>query len=112
MSEAVLCAEYVPGVTFSEAAIPLNRWSHVAAVFGETETRLYLDGKKVGVCPATKPVGGAVFVVGNVGRSNPINYFIGSMRSVRISKESGTWPTSCLTSRSTEMPRMPQSVPC
>lgn len=55
-------------------------------MFGETETPLYIDGHKVGVGPATKPVGGAVFVVGNVGRSNPINYFIGSMRSVRISK--------------------------
>jgi serine/threonine-protein kinase len=86
MSEAVLCAEYVPGVTFSEAAIPLNRWSHVAAVFGEMETRLYLDGRKVGVGPATKPVGGAVFVVGNVGRTNPINYYVGGIRSVRISK--------------------------
>jgi serine/threonine-protein kinase len=86
MSEAVLCAEYVPGVTFSEAAIPLNRWSHVAAVFGEKDTVLYLDGRKVGIGPATKPVGGAVFVVGNVGRSNPINFFQGRMRSVRISK--------------------------
>ena len=86
MSEAVLCAEYVPGVTFSEATIPLGRWSHVAVVFGETETRLYLDGRKVGVGPATKPVGGAEFVVGNVGKDNPINFFVGKMRSVRISK--------------------------
>jgi len=86
MSEAVLCAEYVPGVTFSEATIPLNRWSHVAAVFGETETRLYLDGHKVGVGPATKPVGGAVFVVGNVGKGNPINFFVGKMRAVRFCK--------------------------
>jgi hypothetical protein len=86
MSEAVICAEYVPGVTFSEATIPLNKWSHVAAVFGEAETRLYLNGRKVEVGPATKPVGGAVFVVGNVGKGNPINYYIGKMRSVRISK--------------------------
>lgn len=86
MSEAVLCAEYVPGVTFGEATIPLTRWSHVAAVFGETETRLYVDGRKVGVGPATKPVGGAVFVVGNVGKENPINFFVGGIRSVRISK--------------------------
>lgn len=86
MSEAVLCAEHVPGVTFTEAAIPLNKWSHVAVVFGETETRLYLDGRKVGVGPATKPVGGATFVIGNVGKGNPINYFVGSIRSLRISK--------------------------
>ena len=86
MSEAVMCAEYVPGMTFSEAAIPLNRWSHVAAVFGETETRLYLGGRKVGVGPATKPVSGSTFVIGNVGKGNPINYYFGRMRSVRISK--------------------------
>jgi hypothetical protein len=86
MSEAVLCAEYVAGVTFTEAAIPLNRWSHVAAVFGETETRLYLDGRQVGVGPPTKPVGGAVFVVGNVGKGNPINYFVGGVRTLRITR--------------------------
>jgi serine/threonine-protein kinase len=86
MSEAVLCAEYVAGMTFTEAAVPLNRWSHVAAVFGETETRLYLDGRKVGVGPASKPVSGAPFVVGNVGRGNPINFFVGKIRSVRITK--------------------------
>lgn len=86
MSEAVLCAEYVVGMTFTEAAVPLGRWSHVAAVFGETDTRLYLDGRKVGVGPATKPVAGAVFVIGNVGEGNPINYYTGGVRSVRISK--------------------------
>jgi len=86
ISGAVLCAEHIPGVTFSEAAIPLSRCSHVAAVFGEDETRLYLDGRKVGVGPTTRRDGGSAFVVGNVGRGNPINYFVGKMRSVRISK--------------------------
>jgi hypothetical protein len=55
-------------------------------VFGEDETRLYLDGRKVGIGPATRRDGGAAFVIGNVGRGNPINYFVGKMRSVRISK--------------------------
>ncbi len=31
-------------------------------------------------------IGGAVFVVGNVGKGNPINYFFGKLCSVRISK--------------------------
>ena len=84
--EAVLCAEYIPGVTFAGAAVPLDRWSHVAAVFGESETRLYLDGRKVGVGPATKAEGGTTFVIGNVGRDNPINYFVGGVRSVRVTK--------------------------
>lgn len=86
MSEAVLSAEYIPGMVFSEGAIPLNRFSHVAAVFGEGETRLYVDGRKVGVGPATKPEGGTTFVVGNVGKGNPINFFVGKVRRVRISK--------------------------
>ena len=55
-------------------------------VFGEDETRLYHDGRKVGIGPATRRDGGAAFVIGNVGRGNPINYFVGKMRSVRISK--------------------------
>jgi hypothetical protein len=54
MSGAVLCAEYVPGVTVSEAAIPLSRWSHVAVIFGEDETRLYLGGRKAGVGQAPR----------------------------------------------------------
>jgi hypothetical protein len=86
MCEAVLSAEYIAGMIHSEGAIPLNRFSHVAAVFGETETRLYVDGRKVGVGPATKPDRGTTFVVGNVGKGNPINFFVGKVRSVRISK--------------------------
>ena len=58
----------------------------VAVVFGETETRLYLDGRKVGVGPATKPVGGAEFVVGNVGKDNPINFFVARPVPLCISK--------------------------
>jgi hypothetical protein len=86
ISEAILCAEYIPGVTFSEGAVPLDRFSHIAVVFGETETRLYLDGRKVGVGPATKAEGGTVYVVGNVGKGNPITFFVGNVRAVRISK--------------------------
>jgi len=85
MCEAVLSAEYIAGMINSEGAIPLNRWSHVAAVFSDTETRLYLNGHRVGTGLATKFEGGTTFVVGNVGRGNPINYFVGKLRAVRIS---------------------------
>jgi hypothetical protein len=54
-------------------------------LFGRTETRLYVCGKLVGTGPATRPDGGTTFVVGNVGRDNPIDYFRGRVRSVRIS---------------------------
>ena len=50
------------------AVVPLDRWCHVAGVFGRTETRLYVGGKLVGTGPATRPEGGTTFVVGNVGR--------------------------------------------
>jgi hypothetical protein len=86
LSEAILCAEYIPGVIFSESAIPLDRFSHAAVVFGPTETRLYLGGRKVAVGPATQTTGGAPFVVGNVGSGNPINFFVGKIRAVRISR--------------------------
>jgi len=87
MCEALLSAEYLAGpMIHSEGAIPLERWSHVAVVFGEMETRLYLNGRRVGTGPATKAQGGTTFVVGNVGRSNPINYYVGKVRTVRVSK--------------------------
>jgi serine/threonine-protein kinase len=88
---AGLVAEYIPtdsqqGIIFSDATVPLNKWTHVAAVFGETETRLYLNGKHVVSGPATKQLGGTRFVIGCVGDTNPIDSFIGKVRSVRISE--------------------------
>jgi hypothetical protein len=86
MCEALLSAEYIAGMVHSEGAIPLDGWSHVAVVFGDNETRLYLNGHRVGAGPATKAEGGTTFVVGNVGRSNPINFWVGKVRAVRVSK--------------------------
>ena len=86
LCEAILAAEYIAGNTFGEQAVPLGRWSHVAAVFGESETRLYLNGKKVGTGPATKQEGGTTFVIGSVGKANPIGFFKGRVRGVRISR--------------------------
>jgi hypothetical protein len=82
----LLSAEYAEGVVKSDTTVPLRRWSHLAAVFGPSATRLYLNGKLVGTGPATKPVDGAKFVVGNVGPDNPIDYFLGRVRAVRISR--------------------------
>lgn len=82
----LLSAEYAEGVVKSDATVPLRRWSHLAAVFGPSATRLYLNGRLVGTGPATKPVDGAKFVVGNVGPDNPIDYFLGRVRAVRISR--------------------------
>jgi hypothetical protein len=84
--EAILAAEYMEGSIYSKQVLPLNEWSHVAVVFGEADTRLYFNGKLVKAGPATKRAGGTTFVIGNVGRDNPINFFRGNIRSVRITK--------------------------
>ena len=82
-----LSAEYIRGdVYVSQQAVPIRQWSHIAAVFGESETRLYFNGKQVGTAPATENIGGTTFLVGNVGETNHIDFFIGKIRAVRISK--------------------------
>jgi hypothetical protein len=86
LCEAILAIEYIGGNSFGEQAVPLGQWSHIAAVFGESETRLYLNGKRVGTGPATKQEGGTTFVIGSVGKGNPIGFFKGRVRAVRISK--------------------------
>ncbi len=86
ISGAILSAESIPGMLFSDQAVPLGSWSHLAVVFGPDESRLYLNGRRVHVGPATEISGGAPFVVGCAGRDNPIDRFQGQIRSVRISK--------------------------
>ena len=78
--------EIVPGVLKGTQAVPLRKWSHLAGVFGEAETRLYLNGKLMASGSATKTDGTTKFVVGNVGLDNPIDYFKGKVRAVRISR--------------------------
>jgi hypothetical protein len=75
-----------PGMIRSAQMVPVKEWSHIAAVFGETETRLYFNGKLVKTGPPTAVNGGTNFVIGNVGKDNPIDYFLGQIRSVRISQ--------------------------
>jgi serine/threonine protein kinase len=75
-----------PGMIRSAQMVPIKEWSHIAAVFGETETRLYFNGKLVKTGPPTAVNGGTNFVIGNVGKDNPIDYFLGQIRSVRISR--------------------------
>jgi len=83
---SMLSVEYVKGMVNSPSAVPPNRWSHVAAVFTENETRLYLDGRLVQTAPGSKPGGETPFVIGNVGQNNLISFYRGKIRSVRISK--------------------------
>lgn len=82
----LLSAEYVKGILTSQSTVPLCQWSHLAVVFSASETRLYLNGELVEVGPASEDVDGSHFVIGNVGESNPIDFFIGQVRQVRISR--------------------------
>ena len=83
---SVLSVEYVRGMVNSSAVVPPNRWSHIAAVFTESETRLYLNGKLVTTAPGSQMGGDTPFVIGNVGENNLIDFFRGEIRSVRISE--------------------------
>jgi hypothetical protein len=78
--------EIVPGILKGTQSVPLRKWSHLAGVFGAGETRLYLDGKLVASGTATKTEGDTKFVIGNIGLDNPIDYFRGKVRAVRISR--------------------------
>jgi len=80
----LLSAEYVKGILTSQATVPICQWSHLGVVFSASETRLYLNGKLVEIGPASEDVDGSHFVIGNVGENNPIDFFIGQIRQVRI----------------------------
>ena len=82
----MLAAERIEGLVKSKQVVLIREWSHIATVFAETETRLYFNGKLVVSGPPTKAVGGTHFVVGNAGENHPREYFLGQIRSVRISK--------------------------
>lgn len=82
----MLSVEHVEGMVNSKFAVPPNRWSHAAAVFTESETRVYLNGKLVATAPGSRPGGETRFVIGNVGENNLISFYSGQIRSVRISE--------------------------
>jgi hypothetical protein len=81
-----LNAEYMNGMINSQAPVPLNQWSHVAVVFGESETSLFLNGAKVKTGPATAISGNERFVVGRLSESQLRDEFFGQIRTLRISK--------------------------
>jgi len=55
-------------------------------VFGESDTKLFLNGQRVWTGPATRNEGGTNFVVGRVGETNLIDEYHGFIRCVRISR--------------------------
>ena len=81
-----LAYEYLSGLEVSKTPVPVKGWSHVAAVFGESDTKLFLNGQLVWTGPATKSEGGTKFVVGRVGETDMTDEYHGFIRSVRISR--------------------------
>ena len=71
-----------------ERHITPGQWTHLAAVYGPDETVLFLNGKKVGVGPATQPPSRPThFVIGNVGEDHNRLFFHGQIRCLRISRD-------------------------
>jgi len=81
-----LAFEYLVGFEVSNAPVPIRQPTHVAAVFGAENTRLYRSGKLVHTGAPTKAYGDTPFVIGQIGATNPDLHFVGQMRCVRISK--------------------------
>ena len=78
-------AETIRGGFHIEKVVPAGRWTHLAAVFGPEETTLFMDGKKIGVGPATQPpTRKTPLVIGNVGEDHNKMFFRGKVRTVRI----------------------------
>ena len=86
LSGSNLAFEYLVGFEVSNAPVPLRQLTHVAAVFGADNTRLYRSGKLVHTGAPTKAYGDTPFVIGQIGSTNPDVFFVGQMRCVRISK--------------------------
>jgi eukaryotic-like serine/threonine-protein kinase len=86
ISTHVPFAETVDQTFFAPKSVQVKSWIHLAVVFSESETRIYLDGEQQLIGPPTKPHGDVVFVVGNIGLDNPLCYFHGQVRSIRISR--------------------------
>lgn len=80
-----LSAEYISGMINSDASVVPGEWSHIAGVFTESDTRLYLHGKLVATGPGSTEGVPSKFVIGNVGQNNLLYYYQGQIRSVRIS---------------------------
>lgn len=83
---SLLSVEHIEGMVNSSVAVVPGVWSHVAAVFTKTDTRLFLNGELVATASGSSKGGSTNFVIGNVGQDKPLYFFRGQIRSVRISE--------------------------
>ncbi|MEZ5941412.1 MAG: protein kinase [Planctomycetaceae bacterium] len=74
------------GFRVDDRTLPAGEWTHLAVVYGSSETRLYISGELVSSGPPTQvPKHTTPFVIGNVGEQHQDMFFKGNIRSVRIS---------------------------
>lgn len=79
-------AESIRGGFHVDKPITPGKWTHLAAVYSPNATLLFVDGKEIGVGPATQqPSIPTHFVIGNVGEDHTNLFFNGQIRCVRIS---------------------------
>jgi hypothetical protein len=77
--------EILKGGFLSQQLLEAGQWCHIAVVYGDQETVLFYNGKKVQTDRPTQAAGGANFVIGNVGEGHTHMFFRGEVRSMRIS---------------------------
>lgn len=79
-------AESIRGGFHVDMQITPGKWTHLAAVYSPNATLLFVDGKEIGVGPATQqPSIPTHFVIGNVGEDHTNLFFNGQIRCLRIS---------------------------
>ena len=86
INRLVVSAEYVSGGVHAPNPIAPNQWQHLAAVYADDSTNLFVNGKLVARGPASKLSGTTPFVIGNLGEPMLGQFFSGEIRSVRISE--------------------------
>lgn len=77
----------VKGFYETKASVPGSVPSHVKVMYNQNLTYVFLNGKKVGECEATKPRNSSHFVMGTFGEQNNGALYRGRIRQVRIQSD-------------------------
>ena len=81
-----LAPEGFTGIEIGDPEVEAGRWTHVAAVFTEDGTYLFVDGKKVWNAAACTPNAEERFLIGGISTTGTSEQFLGQIRCVRISR--------------------------
>ncbi len=81
-----LAPEGFAGIETGDPEVGFGRWTHVAGVFTDDGTYLFVNGRKVWNSVAFKPEGDHSLVIGGVSTTDAAGQFLGEIRCVRISR--------------------------